>query len=574
MVEKRKQIALWIAWIFIWPISLTLIYVLWTPSFEGQTIDILSFAILACIVAFFPLLVNNTPIFFVHGISFAVFLYYGLFIEVLITQLAILTLLVKLRIERTELFRIPLNMLMFLIISILSASVYKLLGGVNGSIYFTSINDAIAVIGYIVTVFVSNQVLLFGFHKAIYNLDRKLIDKGFAWEFITTLFVLPVGFILYLMYRDFGVSAIYFVGLPFISISFILMLYYSSRNINYYLQKTSEIGHELTVQMEVNEVIDLFIERVTELLPIDYTFVYEVTDEETLRLSRFCDKEKLLDFPTKDRLAKFEAISGNVWGHNKSIHYQNRRQWGHIEDVDLPLLGQSVVSLPVERNNKVTAVITLLSKKKRAFEKHQFMILNILTNYLAVALENARNYEETKRKSERDPLTRLFNFRYFQDYLEDYFTEEKKQLYPQEDMSLILLDLDHFKEVNDTYGHESGNEILTALASRLTSKIGNQGTVARYGGEEFVVFLPDTSKAECQMIAEDLRKEIAEKMFALSNHILENKEPIKVQVTASIGIATCPEDCDEPLELIRHADRAMYLGAKQKGRNKVALYSR
>nr|WP_255639714.1 GGDEF domain-containing protein [Aquibacillus saliphilus] len=199
------------------------------------------------------------------------------------------------------------------------------------------------------------------------------------------------------------------------------------------------------------------------------------------------------------------------------------------------------------------------------------MILNILINYLAVALENAKNYEETKRKSEIDPLTKLFNFRYFQDYLEDYMNDVNQN---EEHTSLILLDLDHFKAVNDTYGHQSGNEILKDLALRLTTVIGNSGTVARYGGEEFVIFLPNTSKQQSHYVAEDLRKEIADLPFLLSDHILESNQSIEVQVTASIGIATCPEDCDVPLELIRHADRAMYLGAKQKGRNKVAAYER
>ncbi|WP_226036521.1 sensor domain-containing diguanylate cyclase [Aquibacillus saliphilus] len=571
MVTKSKQIIIWLTWLIVLPISLIVIYQVSTSNVEWQWLEIISFALLVCIVAFFPLMVSNTPIFFVNGISFAVFLYYGLVIEVLLTQLSVLALMAKLRLERKEIFRLPLNMLMFLFISILSASVYSLLGGVTGEIYFNSVTDVVAAIGYVVTVTLSNQLLLYLLYRTIYNVEKKLVDMGFAWEIFTTLLVLPVGFTLYLMYRDFGISAIYFVGLPFISISFILMLYYTSRNINNYLQKTSEIGHELTGQMEINEVVDLFIDRVTGLLPVDYAFVYEVIDEETMELTRFYDKGDKLDFPTKTRLAKFEAISGNVWGNNKGVHYQNRQKWSHLKDIDFPELGESVVSLPVERNNVVTAVITLSSKKKRAFEKYQIMILNILINYLAVALENAKNYEETKRKSEIDPLTKLFNFRYFQDYLEDYMNDVNQN---EEHTSLILLDLDHFKAVNDTYGHQSGNEILKDLALRLTTVIGNSGTVARYGGEEFVIFLPNTSKQQSHYVAEDLRKEIADLPFLLSDHILESNQSIEVQVTASIGIATCPEDCDVPLELIRHADRAMYLGAKQKGRNKVAAYER
>ncbi|MCT2537940.1 sensor domain-containing diguanylate cyclase [Aquibacillus koreensis] len=571
MVPKSKQIALWIAWVCIWPASLTLIYFQWPHQFGDDQLAILSFGLIMCIVAFFPLIVNKTPIFFVHGIGFAVFLNYGLFVEILLTQFAILVVLYRVRVGRKDLYRIPLNMLMFLFVSIMSAYVYLLLGGRIGSIYLLRLDELIPIAGYVLTVFISNHILLYAFRRVIFEQKPKLVDKSLWWEFITTIVVLPVGFVLYMMYQDFGIFGIYFVGLPFISISIILMLYHSSNSINYYLQQTSEIGHQLTAELEVNEVIDLFVERVTKLLPVDYTFVYDVVDDDHLQLIRFYDVEQKLDFPEKDQLKKNESISGTAWATNKVVNYHTKKDWKHLKDVYLPLQGESVISFPIERKNKTVAVITLLSQQKRAFEKSQYMILDILKNHFAVALENAKNYEKTKNQSERDQLTDLYNYRFFEDYLEKYFYD-MKQAKRTETISLILLDLDRFKSINDTYGHQSGNEILKGLAQLLQQVVCDKGVLARFGGEEFVILLPGYNQLQTLILAETIRNAIERETFTLTQHILEDDCPIEIHVTASIGVATYPDNCEDPYDLIRHADRAMYVGAKQRGRNKVAVY--
>lgn len=139
-------------------------------------------------------------------------------------------------------------------------------------------------------------------------------------------------------------------------------------------------------------------------------------------------------------------------------------------------------------------------------------------------------------------------------------------------LSLILLDIDHFKSVNDTYGHQSGNEILIELAERLRNRIGDIGTVARYGGEEFVLLLPDMMKGDALKLAEQIRLLIANEPFTLLQSMDEEGKQILIDITASIGVATAPQDAEDSLALIRHADRALYVGAKRSGRNRVAEY--
>lgn len=214
-------------------------------------------------------------------------------------------------------------------------------------------------------------------------------------------------------------------------------------------------------------------------------------------------------------------------------------------------------------------VLLLASKRKRAYEKSQLMIVDILCSYFAVAIDNAKHYELTKTQSERCALTKLYNYSYFEKLLTEEF--DKLFHFERKVLSLIILDIDHFKTVNDTYGHQSGNEILCELATRLNNLVGTWGTVARYGGEEFVVLLPEAHKEEAYQMAEMIRQSIANWPFILQQSLDFKQHQVKI--TASIGIATAPEDAEEPLALVRHADRALYVGAKRAGRNRVAEYS-
>ncbi|MGE6299209.1 sensor domain-containing diguanylate cyclase, partial [Guptibacillus hwajinpoensis] len=228
----------------------------------------------------------------------------------------------------------------------------------------------------------------------------------------------------------------------------------------------------------------------------------------------------------------------------------------------------SVISVPMKRNKNVVGIITLASDRVRSYEKHHILVLQILANYLAVAVDNARHYEETKRRSERCPLTNLYNFRFFGELLDEKYKRFDETPDP---FSIILLDLDHFKKVNDTFGHHSGNEVLCGVANRLEEEIGDRGTVARFGGEEFVVLLENHSHNDSLQVAEELRCSIADRPFEIFND-LDNGNRQVIYVTASIGVATAPDQGEDAQTLIRNADRAMYTGAKQQGRNRVASY--
>jgi diguanylate cyclase (GGDEF)-like protein len=563
-------------WLIIWPSLLLYLYNVLDPAIaiEGKWFDVISFAILICIVSFFPIIVGETPISFIQGISFAVFLYFGLFVEVVLTQLAVVALIIKLRPDKEELYRIPANLTLFLLTSIIGAAVFYLFGGTNGPIDSFSSEHFIPIIAYAVGTIIANQVLLDLLKMFMTGQREKFVSSSLLWDVMTSAITIPVGFVLYLLYIELGAKAIYFVGIPFIMISVIIMNFYSTNKINRSLQQTSDIGHKLTGRLNVKEVLDIFVNEISDLLHVDYAYVYDVTNSnETLSLIRYVDASGETEL-SNIVLKKYMGISGTVYGQGDGLFFRSRNKWqGIIRDDTIPVDAESIMSVPIRRKEKIVGIITIVSKNKRVYEKYHHMLLGILANYLAVAIENARHYESTKTKSERCPLTKLYNFRFFENYLQSLFEDmQAKGIY--EHHSLILLDLDHFKRVNDSYGHESGNEVLRELAFRINQVSNDDTIVARYGGEEFVILLKGKTKEEALFEAEKLRKLISDHPFFLQKHIIEHNDSIDIYLTASIGVATYPDDCDEPTELIRHADRAMYVGAKRKGRNRVAAYEK
>jgi diguanylate cyclase (GGDEF)-like protein len=357
------------------------------------------------------------------------------------------------------------------------------------------------------------------------------------------------------------------VAVPFASLSIIFKLYYSSEKINEYLQKAAEIGHQMAERLEVDGVIDLFIQKLSEMLPVDYAYIFDVVSEDELQLVRRIQCGTGITTETA-KIKKNQGISGYVWEKRKGCLYHSKKEWKPDSKGYLPVNAESVLAVPIVRNKKVIGVLILASKRKRAYEKSQLMIVDILCSYFAVAIDNAKHYEITKTQSERCALTKLYNYRYFEKLLTEEF--DKLFHFERKVLSLIILDIDHFKTVNDTYGHQSGNEILCELAIRLNNLVGSQGTVARYGGEEFVILLPEVNKAEAYQMAEMIRQAIANWPFTIQQSLDFNQHQVKI--TASIGIATAPEDAEDSLALIRHADRALYVGAKRAGRNRVAEY--
>jgi diguanylate cyclase (GGDEF)-like protein len=186
--------------------------------------------------------------------------------------------------------------------------------------------------------------------------------------------------------------------------------------------------------------------------------------------------------------------------------------------------------------------------------------LEILVNQATAQLSNAILHEKVQRVAITDGLTGLYNHRYFQERLSH---ELKRALRQEQPVSLLLLDIDHFKKVNDDYGHPFGDEVLKRISRELSNVARDIDLVARYGGEEFVVILGNAGRRDCKKVAERIRKKVEALSF--------DCEGETVKTTVSLGGATFPEDGKTKEELIRHADQALY-HSKHAGRNRYTAF--
>jgi diguanylate cyclase (GGDEF)-like protein len=175
----------------------------------------------------------------------------------------------------------------------------------------------------------------------------------------------------------------------------------------------------------------------------------------------------------------------------------------------------------------------------------------------ALALRNARLLGENERLATRDSLTGLANRRLFDESLQREVARAQRLSTP---VSLLVLDVDHFKQVNDTYGHQTGDEVLCEVADALVSNTKNYDVAARYGGDEFVVLLPGCERDDAMRVAERVRNSIARAVG-------------EAPVTISAGIATVPDNASDAERLMAAADAALY-EAKRTGRDKVASSGR
>jgi diguanylate cyclase (GGDEF)-like protein len=190
-------------------------------------------------------------------------------------------------------------------------------------------------------------------------------------------------------------------------------------------------------------------------------------------------------------------------------------------------------------------------------------MLTLVASQVALAIANARLYTRTRELSVTDELTGVHNRRHFQQMLQ---MEWKRAVRFERPLSVVMLDIDHFKEYNDTYLHVEGDKVLKRIGRILRTNLREVDTVARFGGEEFVLLLPDTDKHGATAAAEKVRKLLEQERF-----VSEKREPTR-PVTISCGVATCPDDVNEMEDLIDHADIALYK-AKAAGRNQVVSFT-
>jgi diguanylate cyclase (GGDEF)-like protein len=222
--------------------------------------------------------------------------------------------------------------------------------------------------------------------------------------------------------------------------------------------------------------------------------------------------------------------------------------------------GQAMAAVPVASEEKTIGVLICVRQGAEAFSGEEAVFLRMLAGHAATAIENARLHEETEERSVRDALTGLYNLR----QLEVRLGEEvrRAERYGGE-LSFIMLDIDHFKRYNDTFGHLQGDQALRRVAGVICHSVRSADQVFRYGGEEFCVILPETPPLQAWLVAERIR------MAVSSSSLVGEEDQDLARLSVSLGVAAYPQDATTPRDLLARADAALYR-AKAQGRNRVA----
>jgi diguanylate cyclase (GGDEF)-like protein len=314
--------------------------------------------------------------------------------------------------------------------------------------------------------------------------------------------------------------------------------------------------------LEPKKVIELIMARIQELIPSDAWSMLMVDEERGELTFELALGEKSKDL-SGFRVKLGEGIAGWVaeTGRPTIVNDTSRDpRFAGKFDAETQFRTRSILCAPLISRGRTIGVVEIINRKGGRFTRADLDMLHTLVDPCAIAIENAILFQKAEQLTITDDLTKLFNSRYLNLYIGREIKRCKRHGIP---LSVIFLDLDGFKGVNDQYGHLAGSRTLSEVGQILLSAVRESDVLARYGGDEFVVVLPETPSGGAQVIAERIRR-------AIEEHAFLEAQGLKAHISASFGVATYPDHALTPEGLIQKADQAMYR-VKERNKNGIEL---
>ncbi|MBD7983018.1 diguanylate cyclase [Sporosarcina sp. Sa2YVA2] len=564
--QKYNLLFYFLLWLFIVPPGLLYFGLNYFPASLEMDSFIL-YTILALLTASLLIKFNGKTVTWTMWITMAVFLQYGLFAEIVISQLALIVVLTVKRSSIPLLKRYFINSSMMLIASFAAAFSFIVVGGEIGTSNFWLALFSLAI--YRIVYALVNISLVKTIYKAE-GASTYLSAKAVLFEYWNVILLLPMALTLYFLLDIIGNAAFFLIGGTYLVIALLIRQYDKSEQVNTELALAGKIGSDLTSLTDENEIRDKFLEEVNGLFNADLLYLFKSHDD-WLEPIRSIEDNRIVD-NTISPLLRGSGIVGNVFATKKPTLYATKKEWKDISMYLNTKELESILCVPIAHDEAVEYVLFLGARKANVFKEYQLKLVDLLSSYFLVSLDKAIYMQEAVTKSERCALTKLYNYKYLEENLKGNMTRLNQKII--ESLSVVMIDIDHFKKVNDTYGHECGNDILVSFAKLLQSELPPETIVGRYGGEEFMFVLPNFTKKEAVAFGESIRKKMKDTAFEIMPDLNKDKKHVNVYITASIGVSTSPDDTDEAMTLLRNADRALYNGAKQAGRDRVAEYIR
>ena len=323
-----------------------------------------------------------------------------------------------------------------------------------------------------------------------------------------------------------------------------------------------DIGKTLTSTLDLSRVLETIMEQVSNLFRPD-TWSLLLLDPERKELHFEIAVGQAAEKLKQVRMKLGEGVAGWVALHGKPLFVpeadSDQRFTSRIDQI-ASVHTRTIAAVPIKGREGVLGVMEIVNTPEAMkFGQEEMFMLEALADYTAIAIENARHVQRIHELTITDDCTSLFNSRHLHNVLQSEIYRSNRYGY---EFSVLFLDLDRFKQVNDAHGHLVGSKLLAQVGNLIKDHLRMIDFAFRYGGDEFVTLLPQTDKHAAMNVARRLHRLLNDACFL-------REEGLNLKITASFGLACFPSDARTKNELVRLADEAMYL-VKNTARDNIA----
>jgi diguanylate cyclase (GGDEF)-like protein len=381
-------------------------------------------------------------------------------------------------------------------------------------------------------------------------------------DLLSAFLLVPLPLLAYFIYsqRNADISALFIMLLPILAVLGAFRLYINIDTTHGEIKLLYNITQDFLAAVTQEETVEIVTHGIAHSLER-----LLVSDESLMFSLNEAANEYLLAYSSLDRglppAVSGKGLLGQVISSGKGRIVNDTSLMNSLTGANEDWPERTTFLLmPLIAEHLIVGLLVLVRHRKN-FNAENFRLIGILAAQAAAVLRNAQLYEQTLRRAEIDPKTQLMHTETFRKHAQRELARGQKD---GRSSALMLADIDDFRVINNTYGHQTGDKVLISLAQILTHAVGQKDLVARYGGEEFVILLSRADSIEARAMAEGIRSAVEASIFV-------TEERDEVRFTISIGVALFPADGVDVSTLIKKADRAAYL-AKRMGKNQVRFY--
>lgn len=426
---------------------------------------------------------------------------------------------------------------------------YRLAGG-SLDLHSFSFSNALPLAVYILTHFLINQILAnLYINLRMGKFDLRTWSEPIRMDLIVCALVAPLGVLLGYIQATIGHLEAAMVFAPMITVSYIMRLIKNLNAKNQELTVLYEVASRLGTQLDLEKVSDLVLDSLKKTVEYDAAgfFLWDEMNQELNLVTKRHPYPEVLD---GFKLPLAQGIAGHVAATRKPELLQDTSQDPRNRQAPGDnLVPRSLLAAPLITEGNLVGVLMVMRAEPGRYTQEHLRVVTILGSQAAVAVQNAMLYRRTEQMAITDPMTGLYNYRYFYFKLGEEIGKARSR---NGVCSVLYIDLDNFKSYNDTLGHQAGDEILREFASILRGSVRDSDLPARYAGDEFVVILPGLDIQEAVAVGERIRSAVERHEFS------DGRCHHQIRLTVSIGVSTFPSQAEDESALIHQADQAMY----------------